>query len=419
MSKISVFLANVHNAVQNQNMPILPYTAPKIYTGGLKVSEWAKASKAEKQKALSKEWYVYYAYIDENGKLKRMPNIKAGANYFKTKTERLQILRTIRRNLHDLLKRGFNPRKPDAFTGQPAPDSLSVRSAFAHALAIKKKTLNETSYINFEGRIKRFQKWLDDRGYLKRYVTSITLHTVNDYLNHVLQTSSAANRNNARLDISSLFTTLQKEFIITDNFVKLIDPLKSTPQKNKSYSIEQQEVIFKRMEDVDPLLARYVKFVAYGFLRPVEVCRLRFDMVDLRERTFKVLVKNGQVETIIIPEALLSEIPEQGSLPPDAFLFTPTGPGEWGQNEAGRRSYWGKRYDRVVKKVLGLSNEYNIYSWRHTYAVKIYLKLLETKTPDEAEGYLMTITRHRTREALRKYLRGIGAYRPDDFSKYL
>jgi len=38
---------------------------------------------------------------------------------------------------------------------------------------------------------------------------------------------------------------------------------------------------------------------------------------------------------------------------------------------------------------------------------------------DQAESQLMSITRHKTREALRKYLREINAYRPEDYSKYL
>jgi hypothetical protein len=38
--------------------------------------------------ALSKDWYIYYKFIDDTtGKLKRMPNIKGGCNRFKTKKE--------------------------------------------------------------------------------------------------------------------------------------------------------------------------------------------------------------------------------------------------------------------------------------------------------------------------------------------
>lgn len=39
-------------------------------------------------------------------------------------------------------------------------------------------------------------------------------------------------------------------------------------------------------------------------------------------------------------------------------------------------------------------------------------------TPDEAESKLMTITQHSTKDALRKYLREINAYRPEDYSKH-
>ena len=39
---------------------------------------------------------------------------------------------------------------------------LSIKEAFAYALKIKKKSLNDTSYMNFEGRINRFKKALDE-----------------------------------------------------------------------------------------------------------------------------------------------------------------------------------------------------------------------------------------------------------------
>jgi hypothetical protein len=62
------------------------YSEPRIYTGGIDITLWNQFSKLEQSTALSKDWYVYYKFIDDStGKLKRMPNIKAGANRYKTK----------------------------------------------------------------------------------------------------------------------------------------------------------------------------------------------------------------------------------------------------------------------------------------------------------------------------------------------
>ncbi len=75
---------------KNQFMSPKNYVKAKIYHGG-------------KDYDLSKRWYVYYSFIDaKTGKLERQDNIKGGANYFRTKKERLEILETYCQNLSRL-----------------------------------------------------------------------------------------------------------------------------------------------------------------------------------------------------------------------------------------------------------------------------------------------------------------------------
>jgi hypothetical protein len=53
------------------------FSVPKIYTGGVDITLWNELSKEEQKQALSKDWYIYYKFIDSTtGNLKRMPNIK-------------------------------------------------------------------------------------------------------------------------------------------------------------------------------------------------------------------------------------------------------------------------------------------------------------------------------------------------------
>lgn len=423
MSEILTLLLKVHDSVhvfEDQIMPKKPYSEPKLYTGGIDLKTWNKLTTQQKQDALSKDWYLWYSYRHPDGKLKRMPNIKGFANTHKTKEERFEILNTLRINLKRLLKSGFNPLRPDKFTDADSTsvENMTVKQAFDEALRIKKKVLNNTSYPVFKGRVDRFYKWLKEHGFEYRAITSITVHTVNKYLNEILDASSAANRNNTRLDISALFSTLTKEFIIPENFVLKIGTLKSTPEKNKSYTTTQETDIFKYMESNDPLLALFVKFVSYNFLRPVEVCRLLIQDIDIKDQILNVRTKGDPDKIKIIPEILLKELPDLKKYNKKDFLFTPAGPGQWETSERDRRGYFGKRFAKI-KEHFKLGNEYNMYSFRHTFITRLYSELVKTKTPDEAESYLMLITGHGSREALRKYLRDIDAYRPEDYSKHL
>lgn len=55
-----------------------PYSEPKIFTGGVDISQWKSLTNQEQKLALSKEWFVYYSYRDpESEKLKRQSHIKS------------------------------------------------------------------------------------------------------------------------------------------------------------------------------------------------------------------------------------------------------------------------------------------------------------------------------------------------------
>jgi hypothetical protein len=68
----------VHTGPKNiQNLEFIPEGLTSLY--GI-------SSQTRTVYSASKDWYVYYKFIDDStGKLKRMPNIKAGANRYKTK----------------------------------------------------------------------------------------------------------------------------------------------------------------------------------------------------------------------------------------------------------------------------------------------------------------------------------------------
>jgi hypothetical protein len=109
MSVISLILPNVYENVHVFKMKC-NYSEPKIYTAGVNVPNWSSLSKSEQKKALNKEWYIYYSFRHpKTHKLVRQNNIKAGANKYKTKTERLKFLKILQRNLSIILQNGFNP----------------------------------------------------------------------------------------------------------------------------------------------------------------------------------------------------------------------------------------------------------------------------------------------------------------------
>jgi integrase len=453
MSIILVHLQKVHDLVHDSQLNSCKtllkkkdFSEPKIYTGGVNILLWSSLSEKEKKVALSKKWYVYYSFRDENtGYLKRMPNIKGIANSFKTKNERLAILIKIRDGLEFLLEKGFNPSKNNdieslLFDKKPEPilikekvsisteatilventqteNFTSIKDAFEHTLKLKKNMMSETSYGNYKLRIDKFFKFLPDE---TKSITSITKRDAVAFLNDVLEKTSPRNRNNYRTDLSSFFSELENNEYIAQNFISKINVLKSNPERNKTFSNLKQVDIYEYLAKNDTLLLLFIQFISYNFLRPVEVCRLKIKDIDLIEKKLHVRAKNKLVKTKIIPKILIDLLPDLSQMNPEHYLFTQNGFGmESKTKENNRRDYFSKRFYDVVKKKFELNQDFGLYSFRHTFITKLYRKLRETNSQQIAKSDLMLITGHTTITALEKYLRDIDAELPEDYSNLL
>jgi integrase len=423
------------------------FSEPKLFTGGIDISQWNKLSKQQQNDALLKEWYVYYSFRNPNsGKLERQSNIKTGVNALKTKNLRLEKLKLIQESLLFLLKKGFNPYQDNSqlekelyskkeentiITTEPKPiiieeikevvveNEMSIRESFEFGLNIKINVLGKTSYSGFQGRIKRFLEWLDKNGSSKNDISSLDKKTVNNYLNFVLENTSASNRNNTRTDLSSLIQVLVDNEIMNDNFIKSINVLKSSPERNKTYSTKQENDLLKYLAEKNAILLLFIQFISYNFLRPVEVCRLKIGDLDVNGKKLFVRAKNKAVKVKIIPQKVIDLLPDLSLKNPDHYLFTPNElGGEWKAEENNRRNHFSKEF-KAVKDHFGLGIEYGLYSFRHTSITNLYRELVKDKTPHETKSILMGITGHQTMEVLEKYLRDIDAELPKDYSHFL
>lgn len=444
---LSFLLLRTVNASVNVFDMKLNFSTPKIYTGGVLISEWSNLTELQKEEALNKDWFVYYSFRDpRTQKLKRQPHIKAGVNKLKTKRERIAFLRTMQKALLELLQAGFNPyqdnsqleselfgsssiaqssniaqtqknqkEKKERIETQEL-ESKSIAEAFKIGLSLKERLMNKNSFTKYKSRINRFFKWLKKEGYEKQSITTIHKKLVIEYLNEVLQSSSARNRNNTRTDIASLFQILEDNELITENFVKKISVLKSTPTRNKTYTPKLQEDIYNYLKENDEHLLLFIQFISYNFLRPIEVCRLKVEDIDVKDKKLYVKAKNSPVKIKIIPEILLEQLPDFSNKNPKSFLFTQnTIGGEWDIEEENKRDYFTKRFKKI-KDHFKLGKEYGLYSFRHTFITKLYRELRKTNSPFETKSKLMLITGHSTITALEKYLRDIDAELPEDYS---
>lgn len=392
---------------------------------------------------IKKRWYVYFSYRNpDTGKLLRLKNIYGIANKYKTKEERMSVLVMYRIALLKLLKQGYNPFEDNTafyqkLTGKkeigtpPTPitsipiekkeeTSMSLQEAFDFGLQLKEKLVSERTIRDYKNKVDNFIKWVKEKHPSVKQIHQLNKKNVTEFLNTVLTKTSARNRNNYRTELSSVLQVLEDNEIIKENFIRKIRVLKSIPQKHKTYTQEQQEKIFEYLETKDPILLLYIKFISYGFMRPIEVCRLKVKNINLTDKTIQFKAKNGLLKTKIIPELLWNDLPELSELKKESVLFTPEQFGiKWDTAIDNRRDYFSKRFKKIVKDHFNLGTDYGLYSFRHTYITKLYRALREEASPFEVKSKLILITGHTTMQALEKYLRDIDAELPEDYSAML
>jgi len=394
---------------------------------------------------LNKRWYVYFSYRNpESGKLERMQNIYGKVNIYKSKEERLSVLIIYRKNLHKLLKEGYNPfgdntalynnsraksndsslaiSKTIAKSEEDSPEEsiMTLKQAFDYGLKLKDKLLSPTTKYSYENKVNNLLKWMEENHPELKTIDSLNKKIVNEFLNSILDRTSPRNRNNYRGDLRSIIQALEDNDIIDNNFINKIPVLKSIPQRNKTYTAETQENIYTYLKEKDPILLLYIKFISYNFIRPIEVCRLKIGDINLRNKTVQFKAKNSPLKTKIIPQILIEALPNISKMNKDLFLFTPEKMGGvWDTAEDNKRNYFSKRFKKVVKDHFGLGEDYGLYSFRHTYITKLYRKMVEKSTPFAVKSKLMLITGHSSMTALEKYLRDIDAELPEDYSEML
>lgn len=379
------------------------FTKPKIYDAG---------------EDLSKRWYVYFSYRNpQTGKLERQAPVYLSVNRIKTLKERKYAIKKLRDALEEMLKNGHIPT---AYQNNKYQEVVNINIEDAVELALKnaKSTMKESSFKDYQYRLKKFQKWLNERQFYGKLITQITRKTIVNYLNEVLQNTSAKNRNNTRATLSIFYSFLEQNEYVAHNLVENIKVLETKAHRHKTYTYEQEQLIFKTLEKEDKQLLLFIKFISYNFLRPIEVCRLKVKNIHFKSSQLYVETKTQSMKVKLIPKILMDELYFLSHYNKEDYIFTPMGVNKSCTSEVNRRDYWTKRFKKIKDK-LGLNKDYTIYSFRHTFITKLYRQLRQTYPPYETKSRLMLITGHTSMVALEKYLRDIDAELPEDYSDLL
>lgn len=370
---------------------------------------------------LSKPWYVYYYYINPyTGKKNRQPIIvKKGINRFKTIKERKEFGNKLINLLIMAFESGWSPYAQDEMEAKGETNQkLQLIDAINYAYEKKIPDWKEKTRQDIEGRKNAFIKWLKENHYDLYTLEDFSRKLLSNFLNHIASTTSNRNSNNFKSAISTLISKLVDDGYLENNVLLNMKKRATKPKKHKAFTPEELTKIKNYLIKNDLNLYYFMCFVGYGFLRNVEVCRLRNKSFDLTNWTMSIETKTETFETIRVIETLkpiVKELKITGK--GNKFIFTPEGKiGDWATSERDKVGFFGKRFKKV-KEALKLDENHTIYSMRHTFAVNIYNQHLKNGLTDrEAILKMLPVTRHKNESGLRNYLRSVNAFVANDYS---
>ena len=389
-----------------------------FYTGGKNVNQWKDLSKSEKTKALNKSWYIYWSFRNpKTYKLERQHNLKFGVNRLKTLKERIQFLELHKKGLIEAIENGYSPFNLNSFEDEKKVHTIkeALELAYEHC-TLSVSRITSKDYLHTKNQFLDFLRYDQTKD-----INDLTKSVVLKFLNKKLKETSARTRNNSKASLSALFTIMENKLNLIDrNFIKDIGNEKTKPKTDRTFTRKELKDIVEYLKNNDPYLLMYIRFVAYSFLRPVEVNRLRVKDVNLEESLLFFKAKNKPQKTKRIPSIFIEDVKAMNLhlYNKEYYLFTlKDRPAEWNTDDNTRRDAFSKRFKKVKNK-FNLGKEYGLYSFRHSFITNLfrYLRTTENKSYSESIKELQPITGHETQQALEMYIHKIDADIPEDWS---
>lgn len=288
-------------------------------------------------RSLSQKWHIEY-YL--HGERKRK---YGNINSFDTVEERMKAAKRLIKKLSVKL-------------GAVHKSEYQLMIEFLDNEALRKKWRKKT-YQCQKSKIDTMWNWIKDNGGRK-----ITEENIKGFFDWLQKNRHPITYNGYLTKIRSVLEAIKKDHYLDG--IKKMKKAKSTPKRY--FTSYQQKQLSQYIHDHDPLLYRCIEHYFYLGLRTKEMINLKAEHYLLDEQKIYVpgeVSKNGKHRYIIIPDRFFPRLDFIRYMRPDEYIFKSTRTGDRiGINTLANRM-------RKVLKEHGYSNEYSLYSWRHTSAV--------------------------------------------------
>ncbi|WP_114752277.1 tyrosine-type recombinase/integrase [Pleomorphovibrio marinus] len=369
-------------------MTKLNYRLPKIY---------------DASGNLSKQWFVYYSFLNPETKKFQRFRIFQDINSGSTKAERMEKARLVQLAMAELLEDGFNP-----FEDQAHDNTFTIINCIDIFLEAVKDRIRPKSYNRYFYEFRLMKQWFIDQGLQNLHISQVKKNHIFNHLEFARQHgdwTSGKTYNTHKSNISRLFNFFINNYdeVLDKNPVETIESKPVITRGNQPYNENEFKAIQKVILENDPYLWRICQFVYYAAVRnEQEGLNLKVKHIDWGAGKLVLppeITKAKSTQFIPIYPEFKKILLEMGlmNVEPNYFIFGRDD--RPGPLRVGKDNF----YDRFKKmrSLAGLSKHHGIYSFKHTRACHM--------VDDGSSLYeIQTLFRHGNLQATMEYLKSVG-----------
>ncbi len=285
----------------------------------------------------------------------------------------------------------------------------TVRQAVETALSIKRRLPRQNSRRGYDTVARALLLWADRVGYAALPVGEWGRKHCRAFFDYLTKKKALRSRtlNNYRERLHGLWQEMVKDEMIRENPWSKIPHLRNEEKLRRPFTHDERRVVAKAVEAADYWLFRGLLLQFFCYVRPVELCRLRFRDFDLGRGLVTVredAAKGWRKVVKTIPASVLHYFVDGkfDKVPGNYYLFGRVGEGAQAKMEPSplqideNRPY--KRHQRILKRlhdagelpgdIAGLT----WYSWKDTGISLHAAKTSPLSTKDQAGHVDFAIT---------------------------
>lgn len=327
-------------------------------------------------------WYIKYRFY-EPGHPPVQKVVKGNMNRIKILKDRQNSMRSLLIEEEKLLKNGYNPATNVLPKDSEYIELEKLSTTAALRAAAQKISVGDLTKIDIFGLLKIIPE-------ITTPITEFKRRDIKALLESISKTADRYNKNRSNLMI--LYNEIVEDEILEHNPLHYIKKKKVVKKLRITLTPEERALVREKLLNY-PGFFRFVQIFFHGGVRISELLRLRYEDVDMKNQTFKVVIRKGreyrEVRKVIKNIALPYWITQFANCKPGEYLFsTSLKPGS---NKI-RRDYVTTKWRRCVQEPLKIKASFYSLKHLHTDEIASGVGLSVAGNHNDHKGTVITMT---------------------------